>query len=180
VTRIVANAHYLSDQIEAHLAGTGVEVIVETPDVLETGGGLRNALPLIGSAPVFVMNTDAVFTGHNPLITLANQWDAERMDALHLVVPLAHASGYAGNGDWAMDSENRLSRGRDFIYSSAQITTTARLIAVRQQQFSLNVIWDAMIADQRLFGVVHDGGWCDVGRPESIALAEALLKSGHV
>lgn len=180
IPRIVANIHYLPEQIERHLAGSGVTTIRETPSILETGGGLRNALPLLGEGPVFVLNSDAVWTGTNPLTALVRAWDKRRMDALHLLVPTAQATGYTGSGDWDLGPDERLKRGAAFVYSGAHITTTARLSAVAEKAFSLNVIWDQMIADGRLYGVVHTGGWCDVGRPESIALAERLLRNGNV
>jgi N-acetyl-alpha-D-muramate 1-phosphate uridylyltransferase len=180
VTRIVANLHYLPEQIENHLKGSSVVTIREQPDILETGGGLRNALPVLGDGPVFVLNTDAVWTGQNPLKTLAGAWDESRMDALHLLVPTERASGHHGKGDWDLDPHGRLSRGTHFVYPGAHITTTDRLESVSDKAFSLNVIWDQMIADGRLYGVEHQGGWCDVGRPESIALAESLLRNGNV
>jgi len=180
VRKIVANLHYLPDLLEEHLRGTDIQTLRETPEILETGGGLRNALPLLGTDAVFVMNTDAVWTGPNPLVTLAAHWDPTRMDALHLLVATSDASGHTGNGDWDRAADGRLRRGGDFIYSGAHITKTDRLSVVPQKTFSLNVIWDAMIADGTLFGVSHAGGWCDVGRPESIPIAEALLKTGNV
>jgi N-acetyl-alpha-D-muramate 1-phosphate uridylyltransferase len=180
IRRIVANLHYLPDLIEDHLKGSGVITIREEPDILETGGGLRNALTLLGEGPVFVLNSDAVWTGANPLTTLAKAWDASRMDALHMLVPTTRASGHTGKGDWDLGQDGRLSRGADFVYPGAHITTTERLKTVSDKAFSLNLIWDQMIADGRLYGVIHQGGWCDVGRPDSIALAESLLRNGNV
>jgi N-acetyl-alpha-D-muramate 1-phosphate uridylyltransferase len=180
VKRIVANLHYLPDQIEKHLKGSGVITIRETPDILETGGGLRNALPWLGDRPVFVLNTDAVWNGENPLVTLSKAWDESRMDALHLLVRTTEAAGHSGKGDWDLAPDGRLSRGSAFVYPGAHITTTDRLRTVSDKAFSLNLIWDQMIADRRLYGVEHQGGWCDVGRPDSIALAESLLRTGNV
>ena len=180
ITKIVANLHYLPGQIESHLAGSGVITVREEPDILETGGGLRHALPLLGDGPVFVLNTDAVWTGENPLKTLYDAWDETRMDALHLLVPTARAKGHTGKGDWDLGVDMRLTRGADFVYPGAHISTTERLKTVSDKAFSLNVVWDQMIADGRLYGTVHKGGWCDVGRPESIALAESLLRTGNV
>ena len=86
LSRQVVNAHYLAEQVVAHLDGRGIPVAVETPEILDTGGGLRAALPLLGPGPVFTLNTDAVWTGPNPLVTLAGAWDPARMDALLLLM----------------------------------------------------------------------------------------------
>ena len=174
---VVANLHYLPDQIEAHLSGRkNIRFSAETETILETGGGLRKALPLLGDGPVFTLNTDAVWTGANPLAELRGAWDPARMDGLMLLVPTDSATGHAGPGDFDSDAEGRLRRGQGFVYTGAQIVTTTGLAAIPDRVFSLNLLWDRMLADGRLFGLVHDGGWCDVGRPEAIALAEALLR----
>lgn len=181
INRIVANSHYLPEQIEAHLAPRGIAVSRETPRILETGGGLRQALPLLGDDPVLTLNTDAVWTGRNPLRQLIDAWDGARMDGLLLLLPVAKATGHTGTGDFVMESDGRLARafGRSGpVYLGAQIVKTAGLAGIAEEVFSLNLLWDRMISEGRLFGLVHDGGWCDVGRPEGIAMAENLLRSG--
>jgi MurNAc alpha-1-phosphate uridylyltransferase len=176
IARTVVNAHYLAPQVAAHLAGrAGVAVSVEEPDILDTGGGLRAALPLLGPGPVFTLNSDAIWTGPNPLATLRAAWDPARMDALALLVPPAAATGHDGPGDFLPDGAGRLTRGPGLVYSGAQIVDPARLAGIPGPVFSLNRLWDALIPEGRLCGVVHAGGWCDVGRPESIPLAERLL-----
>ena len=170
---IIANAHYHADQIVAHLAGRDVTVIREDP-ILETGGGLRNALPLLGEGPVFTLNTDAVWTGPNPLAALAEAW-RDGMGCLQMVLPAERATGHSGSGDWDMDADGRLTRGLSYIYTGAQIVDLARLAEIPEKVFSFNKLWDLQIPDGQLCGLVHQGGWCDVGRPESIPLAEALL-----
>lgn len=173
--RIVANVHYKPQALAAHLAARGVAVSHEEV-ILETGGGLRAALPLLGDGPVMTLNTDAVWTGANPLDQLADVWDAARMDGLLLVSP-DDAVG-KGAGDFVMGSDGRLSRAqgaRGQVYLGAQILRTEGLLALTETVFSLNLLWDRMIAKGRLFGVVHRGGWCDVGHPAGIAEAEAML-----
>lgn len=177
---IVVNTHYLGDQIARHLSDRDIHVVHE-PEILDTGGGLRNALPLLGPGPVITLNSDAVWTGPNPLDTLRAAWDAERMDALLLLVPVPAARGYTGEGDFAVDTEGRLTRGAGHVYSGAQIIKPEGLADVPDAAFSLNLLWNAMQPEGRLFGVVHQGGWCDVGHPGGIAEAEAMLEeSGHV
>ena len=82
LARVVANLHYKPEPLIAHLSGRGILFSHETPDILETGGGLRHALPLLGRGPVFTMNTDAVWRGPNPLTLLAEAWNPDRMDAI--------------------------------------------------------------------------------------------------
>ena len=173
--RRVANAHYRADQLEAHLAPRGVTVSREQPEILDTGGGLRHALPLLGANPVFTLNTDAVWSGPNPLRLLADAWDPTRMDALLLCVPLANAVGRKGGGDFDILRDGRLSRGGDLVYTGAQIVKTKALHAVTEPVFSLNVIWNQMAEQGRLCGLPYPGQWCDVGHPEGIRLAEEML-----
>jgi len=178
---VVVNLHYLGRQITGHLAGREVLFSDESEALLETGGGLRKALPLLGPGPVLTLNSDAVWTGRNPLEQLAAAWEPGRMDALLLLAPVAQATGHSGTGDFLMDAAGRLRRAAGapgLVYLGAQIIRTEGLYAIPEAAFSLNRLWDAMIAEGRVFGVVHQGGWCDVGRPEGIAVAEALLAGG--
>ena len=169
---VVVNTHHHAGQMAAHLAGR-VQLSHE-PELLETGGGLRAALPRLGPGPVFTLNSDAVWTGPNPLQTLRNAW-APGMGALLLLVPRARATGRRGAGDFAMDPDGRLRRGGDLVYTGAQILWPDGLAAVPERAFSVNRLWDAMAAEGRLFGVLHPGGWADVGHPGGIAAAEAML-----
>src|SRR5690606_3470994 len=104
--RIAVNTHYLGGQIADHLAGTDVAISHE-PELLDTGGGLRKALPLLGAGPVATLNPDVVWTGPNPLATLAQAW-RDDMDALLALVPLAQARARLGGGDFAMDAQGRI------------------------------------------------------------------------
>ncbi|MBL8561714.1 MAG: nucleotidyltransferase family protein [Gemmobacter sp.] len=180
--RIVVNVHYRAAQIRAHLARRP-EVLIsdESAKILETGGGLRAALPLLAADPVFVLNSDGVWTGENPLQQLARAWDHDRMDVLLLLLPAERFTGHRGTGDFVMDAEGRLERahGRPGLtYIGAHITRTNGLSAIADEAFSLNILWDRAIAEGRAFGLVHQGGCADVGRPEGIAMAEKLLADG--
>lgn len=178
--RVVVNAHYMPDMIEAHLADRPVQVIRETPDILETGGGLRNALPYLNNETVITLNSDAVWAGPNPLSLLIDAWDPDRMDALLLCVPMARVHGRQASGDFTVRPDGQLLRGPDTVYAGAQILKTDRLHDVPDAAFSLNVVWNAMAADARLFGMTYPGHWCDVGHPDGIAEAEAMLATHHV
>jgi len=173
--RIVANAHYRAGQVAAHLAGTEVRVSHEAEAILDTGGGLRAALPQLDADPVFTLNTDAVWAGPNPLRMLAEAWDPARMEALLLCVPPARARSHAGAGDFAIAADGRATRGPGAVFTGAQITATGPVAAVPERVFSLNRVWDGMIARGTLHALLYPGHWCDVGRPEGIAAAEAML-----
>lgn len=181
--RVVVNTHYKADQIDAHLAGRGVLISHEPGPILDTGGGLRQALPLLGAGPVALLNSDAVWTGTNPLIQLADAWDGSRMDALFLLLPAAAALGHGGRGDFRLEAGGRLSRGQggeDHVYLGASILNPDVLGGKEGETFSLNRPWTAILAAGRGFGLVHRGGWCDVGHPAGITEAEALLRGGSV
>lgn len=182
VTHTVVNTHYRAEQMAAHLAGRQVAISHE-PEILETGGGLKAALPLLGPGPVAILNSDGIWTGANPLLQLAQAWDPDRMEVLLLLLPLDQTLAHGPKGDFRLDGENRLSRGQggeDHVYIGAHIVNPARVAATPDKVFSLNRNWNEMIAAGTAFGLIHRGRWCDVGHPEGIAEAEALLHSaGH-
>ncbi len=177
IAKIVVNLHYLGDQIADHLKNRDVLFSWERNQILETGGGLKAALPLLGDGPVLTLNTDAVWTGQNPLTQLLTAWDPAKMDALLLLLPAENALGHSGKGDFHLDPNGRISRANGVnapIYLGAQILKTQGLSAISDPVFSLNLLWDIAIANNRAYGLIHHGGWCDVGRPEGIALAESM------
>jgi N-acetyl-alpha-D-muramate 1-phosphate uridylyltransferase len=178
--RIVANLHYKPEPLLAHLKGRNVQTIVEEPDILETGGGLRNALPLLGKGPVFTMNTDAIWAGPNPLAMLQDAWNPAIMDALLIGIPTAQAVGHSGTGDFVMDQDGRLTRGPGVIYGGVQIIKTDLLETIPDHAFSLNLLWDKMLTMGRMYGVRYTGKWCDVGHPEGVTLAENMLRDANV
>jgi len=174
---IVANLHYRAEMLQAHLAPLGVHTIVELPEILETGGGLRNALPLLGSGPVITMNTDAIWHGPNPLRLLLDTWQPDRMDALLMGVPPEQALEHQGLGDFTPDAEGRLSRGAGLVYGGVQIIKTEVLSGIPEQSFSLNLVWNKMLEAKRLYGIAYPGQWCDVGHPGGVLTAEKLIAS---
>jgi MurNAc alpha-1-phosphate uridylyltransferase len=176
---VVCNAHYKAEQIVDHFAGTKVTVVVEAPDILDTGGGLKAALPLLKSDPVFTMNTDAVWKGPNPLRVLADEWAGD-MQALLLCVPKANAIGHVGTGDIDIDPNGHASWGNNTIYSGVQIIRTDIVSNTVQKVFSLKTVWEDLVAQNALNAVTYPGLWCDVGHPEGITLAEAMLASRDV
>lgn len=178
IRHIVVNTHYKAEQIAAHLAGRDIAISHEADEILDTGGGLRAAMPLLGTSPVFTMNTDAVWRGPNPLTLLADTWDDRTMDGLLLCLPPAQAIGHAGKGDFVLDDQGRATRGPGLVYSGVQIIRTEALHDMPSGAFSLNMVWDRLLAEGRLHGTVYPGypgAWCDVGHPGGITLAEDML-----
>jgi N-acetyl-alpha-D-muramate 1-phosphate uridylyltransferase len=185
VAEVVVNVHYLADVLERHLAGRRAPKVIisdERGQVLETGGGVLKALPRLGPAPFFSVNSDTIWIdGVKPnLMRLAETFDAERMDALLLLAPTASSIGYAGRGDYAMAPDGRLSRRgeRDvvpFVYSGAAIFAPALFAGAPQGAFSLTRLFDRAEETGRLHGLRLDGVWMHVGTPAAIAEAEAAL-----
>ncbi|MEM7545489.1 MAG: nucleotidyltransferase family protein [Pseudomonadota bacterium] len=181
ISRAVVNLHYRGDQVRAHLAARRSPKILFSPehDLLETGGGVVNALPLLGDAPFVTLNADAIWTGDDPVPALQAGWDAKMGALLHLV-PRERAIGYTRAGDFFRDDAGRLSRRGDaeiapLVFTGAQIVRPSAFQDAPKGAFSTNIIWDRLIAEGRLFGIVHPGHWVDVGTPDGLALAEETL-----
>ena len=170
------NVHHHAHLLIAHLAARDVEILHETPTLLETGGGLRAAVPRLGPGPILTMNADAVWTGPTAYETLSEAWDGDRMDGLLLLVPRGRTVG-ATPGTFALGPGGRLTHDPDgLIYTGAGIVKPDELANDPRVVFSLRDLWFAMMARGRLFGVVHPGCWADVGTPDGIAAAEAMLE----
>lgn len=170
----VVNLHYKAEILRDHLAGRDIQFSDESDAILETGGGLRRALPLLGKSVVATLNTDAIWQGVNPIETLMNAWRPE-MEALLLTVPKDRAIGHKGAGDFIVDTNGRLTRGAGEIYTGLQIVRTDDLVNIPEDAFSMNVLWNRISERGGLYGASFSGRWCDVGQPESIALAEQML-----
>lgn len=189
IGHIVINVHYHAGQIEAHLARHAGDFQVAVSDeralLRDTGGGLVQALPLIADDPFFCINADNWFgaTRQHPLARMAAMWDPALMDVLMLVVPLARAGNTQGSGDFDLDPAGRLSRqgkkrARPFVWTGIQLLAKQVVADPPGDVFSTNVFWDRAIANQRCFGLVHEGDWFDVGYPAAIAQTEARIAGG--
>jgi len=170
----VVNLHYKPDMIKAHLAGQDVVFSDESDALLETGGGLRKAIPLLRGNPVLTMNTDAVWNGPNPVQCVLDAWQPQ-MEALLLVVEKHNVVGHLGKGDFRLGADGQLHRAPETIYTGVQIIRTDVLAEIKDPAFSMNVAWNIIAERGGLFGTVYEGQWCDVGQPSSIPLAEAML-----
>ena len=176
--RIAVNTHYLAEQIAQHLADqTDVAVLHESPDILDSGGGVFNALGALGQAPFWVLNSDNIWSGSNPLTRLAQAWDPARMDALMLLVPLDQTIGREGSDHLGIGPSGAISfSSGDLVYTGAQIISPSVFDGCKAGAFPIRPIWEGLARKGRLHGVLYDGQWADVGHPEGIALAEDMLK----
>ncbi len=189
IKRAVVNVHYLADALEAHLRARakGMEILIsdERNELLETGGGVIKALPLIPDDRFLIVNSDNLWVDGpiDAIRLLAGRWDDSQMDCLLLVVPLARAYCHGGPGDFHMDAMGRLTRRRPnrvapFVFTGVQLVSRRFFENPPEGHFSMNVLWNRAIAAGRLYGIVHQGLWFDVGTPPAIARTEALLAQG--
>jgi MurNAc alpha-1-phosphate uridylyltransferase len=191
IRRTIVNVHYLPDAIEAHLrararrTGADYPVSDERPKLLETGGGLVKALPLIGDKPFLCANSDNLWINGpvDSIEALAARWDDMAMDALLLLIPHARATGHKGLGDFHMDANGRLSRRKSgrvapFVFTGVQILSPRLIADPPSDVFSTNIFWDRAIAAGRAYGLSHAGLWFDVGTPQAIPLVEAGINGG--
>ena len=185
VKNVVVNKHYLPDQIEAWAkAQTGIVIKIsdESDQVLETGGGITRALPMLGSKPFYVLNSDCFWTeAKTPALQrLSETWDDRKMDCLLLLCDPARTTGYRGGGDFVIAPDGRLKRQTQnaLVYIGAYIVHPRLFEAAPIGAFSMNVLWNKAIAAGRLYGIEHKGHWFDVGTPEGIPAAEAQLARG--
>lgn len=186
----VVNSYYKGEMIAAHLADHTEPSIVLSPEEmpLETGGGVKKALPHLGAAPVFVVNADILWLdGPSPTLRrLARHWDPETMDALLLLMATTKSVGYDGRGDYHMDPLGRLTRRSEmeiapFVYAGVQIIKPELFAAdTPDGAFSTNLIWDRAQEAGRLYGLAHDGLWFHLGTPEALAESEELLAMSDV
>lgn len=181
----IVNVHHLADRMEAHLAARRAPKIVisdERGQLLETGGGIMRALPLIGPGPFLLRNSDSFWVeGVRPnLEWLIRAWDGARMDCLLLLASTVKSIGYIGRGDFFLDKDGRLERRTErnvapFAYAGAAILHPRLFADAPEGAFSLNLLFDRAIHAGRMFGVRLDGLWINVETPGAVALAETAL-----
>src|SRR6201999_2093187 len=182
VGEAVVNVHYLPDQIINHVASRArprVTISDERDEVLGTGGGVVKALPLLGDAPFFHVNSDTMWIDgvRSNLARLAEAFDPARMDILLLMAPTISSIGYHGRGDYAMAADGTLRKRREhqvvpFVYAGAAIMSPSIFANAPKGEFSLTRMFDAANEQERLFGLRLDGVWMHVGTPDAVGAAE--------
>ncbi len=190
IKRAVVNVHHKANQIETHLAGrTSPRIILsdERSELLDTGGGVKKALPLLGPNPFLIHNSDSVWIegiGSN-LSRLMEAWDDARMDCLMLLALTSASHGYQGRGDFAFSSDGRIRRRKNeqeivpFAFTGVSIAHPRLFATSPDGVFSMNRVWDQAIERGRAFGLRMEGIWMHVGTPEALAQAEQALSDAR-
>jgi MurNAc alpha-1-phosphate uridylyltransferase len=189
IQKTVVNVHYLPDTLIAHVRArkSPMEIVIsdERDKLLETGGGLVKALPMLGEEPFICANSDNIWIDgpQDSIEMLSSHWDDEKMDALLLLVPHARAYCHKGPGDFHMDEMGRITRRRSgrlapFVFTGVQLVSPRLLRDPPGDAFSTNFFWSRAIEEGRLYGVSHEGLWFDVGSPAAIPKAEAIIAGG--
>ncbi len=186
IENCIVNLHYQADVLENHLRQRREKPLItfssERDTILDTGGGIKRALPLIGDRPFVLHNSDSVWIeGQTDNIArLLNQYDAEKMDCLLLLAPTKTCLGYEGKGDFLMDSHGRLRRRRSdeispFVFTGVSIQHPRLFENSPDGAFSINQLWDRALAAGRVYGLLFEGTWMHVGTPEALRQAEKAI-----
>lgn len=186
--RVVVNLHYKADLVARHLEARQTPRIVlsREEELLETGGGVFKALPLLDEI-FYVVNSDVLWlNGKVPALRrLARAFDPARLDAVLLLQRTTSALGYEGPGDFFLDPWGVLRRRRErevapHLFAGLQVVHRRLFEGCSPGKFSLNPLWDRAIAAGRLAAIVHDGEWYHIGTPEGLALAEERLATQRI
>jgi MurNAc alpha-1-phosphate uridylyltransferase len=181
VENIVVNAHYLAPLVVEHVTTHYPQAQISYEEILlETGGGITKALPILGPDPFFVLNGDSIWTPSNSLRTMKDTWNSSAMDALLLLVPREKAHGYEGLGDFHRDSEGQLRRpdkGEEapYVYIGAQLIDPKLFQDAPIGPFSINLLWDKALAQGRLYGHLHEGDWFHISTPQDLERYEPRI-----
>lgn len=185
---VIINVHHLGQLIESHVKRRTSPPVVfsREPEILETGGGIAKALPLLGDKPFLVINADVMWLNgpHSALYRMAETWDESRMDGLLLLHSTVEAYGYTGMGDFNVDPAGVLSPRPErelspFLFTGIQILHPRLFEGAPEGRFRLNVLYDRAMEKRRLYGMIHDGEWFHVGTPEGLADAEAYMQERY-
>ena len=186
IKNVVVNLHHFGDQIERNLKqrdDLGISFSWEKDERLETGGGVKQALDMLGPSPFWVINSDSLWlNGPTSMMERMHRvWDDKRMDGLLLLHSTVDAYGYNGFGDFNAESDGLLSRRQDqevtpWLFTGIQILHPRLFKDAPEGAFSLNLLYDQALENNRLFGMVHDGEWFHVGTADGLADAEEYMR----
>mgnify|MGYP000462192952 CR=1 FL=1 len=185
IEEVVVNVHHHADRMRAHLEGRGSPGVVisdESDRLMDTGGGVKKALPLLGEDPFFVANCDVLWLDgpRRALHRLWQTWDDAAMDACLMMVRSIATIGYEGIGDFVLDPMGRARRRAEqwvspLLYGGVSLMHPRLFADTPDEPFSLNLVFDRAAENERLFGMVHDGSWCHVGTPEAVEQVNEFL-----
>lgn len=182
ITRAVVNVHYLGDILEAHLksrSSPDIAISDERDALLDTGGGIAQALPLLGDKAFLIHNSDTLSheTEGSNLAQLIDHWDEDKMVTALLLAPVGASLGYSGKGDFLLRPDNRIERPQPgasapYVFTGISIASPKLFENAPEGAFSLNMVWSRAIAEGRAYGIVHKGLWMHIGTPEALGEAE--------
>ncbi len=185
IKTVVVNVHYLAEQIEEHLSKfNGLEIVIsdEREKLLDSGGGIANALNHFDDQPFAILNSDTFWHGDNPpsLVQLIEFWNEDKMDILMALAKTDEAIGFDGAGDFFKDKYDLLTRrGKElsapFAFSGDYIVHPKIFENAPDGPFSANSLYDEAIAAQRLYGLKLNGLWLHVGTPQSLSEAQSAI-----
>lgn len=184
VSKAVVNVHAHADHLEAHLASriSAPDIIIsdEREQLLETGGGVVKALPLLGGDPIFMCNIDAVWLEKtSALRAMMKMWNPDIMDDLLLLAPIEKTLGYAGAGDFELATDGHITRrsgeSAPYVYAGVQIGRLDPLRGMKPTPFSRNKVWNKSLASGRAYGCTLDGFWFHVGDPAAAEVTSEIL-----
>jgi len=181
ISKVVVNTHYLAPLIEAVIKNHYPETLISHEEILlETGGGIKKALPLLGEDAFFTLNGDSVWSHSQSLHVMKKVWDESKMDALLLLIPREKAHGYEGRGDFFMSPEGRLTRlgqapSAPYAYIGVQIIHPHLFTTAPEGSFSLNILWNEALQKGRLYGLAHQGEWFHISTPEDLQKYEPMV-----
>ena len=188
VEKFVVNTHHLSEQIHKHLKKRNdVDILFSREDrILETGGGITNALEKFHNEPFFACNGDTLWLNgsQNAANRMIHHWDADKMDGLLMLHSTVDAYGYDGLGDFNINPLGVLTRRPEsevspYLFTGVQILKPKLFRSAPEGPFSLNLLYDRAIETGRLYGIVHDGEWFHIGTPEALDEAEDYMRKRY-
>ena len=200
INEVVVNVHYLADVLEDHLAtrtSPKIKISDERNELLDTGGGLTRALPLLGETPFLIHNSDSLsHETHGPnLDMLFDAWQDDAMDTLLVLAPISESLGYDGAGDFELGQDGRITRpltsqevnqgassgtssgtssrnGVPYVFTGLSLIHPRLFKDAPTGPFSLNKLWTKAMAEGRAYGILHKGLWMHIGTPEALLEAE--------
>lgn len=181
IQNIVINVHHLSSHIEDFVNENYPQTVISYEEILlETGGGMKKALPFLGNQAFFTINGDSVWFGSKSLSTMQKLWDGSKMDALLLLIPREKAYGYEGKGDFFLGKDGRLTRpGKEetapYVYVGVQCTHSRLFSDSPDGAYSINLLWNKALENGRLYGCVHEGEWFHISTPENLKSFEPII-----
>ena len=182
MTRIVINTHYLASLVEERAKSLWPDVLIShEKDLLETGGGIQKALPLLGEEPFFTLNGDSIWTHPESLQEMEKLWDDAEMDALLLLIPKERAHGYEGRGDFFLSADGRIFRpdsesSAPYVYIGVQRVSPRLFHKAPEGAFSMNLLWNKALQQGRLYGHLHKGEWFHISTPQDLKKYEPMIE----